>query len=100
MIGGGEGVGPESGGVSADLIESFDRKSRDECLNEHRFQMLARARQTIAAWRRDYNEQLRLHRKGALCRSTPPGHTGDHASFNQDCFRIAGMAEGGQGTNT
>ncbi|WP_404947955.1 IS3 family transposase [Rubrivivax sp. JA1026] len=37
-------------------IESFNGKFRDECLNEHWFQTLAQARQTIAAWRRDYNE--------------------------------------------
>jgi putative transposase len=32
------------------------RKFRDECLNEHWFQTLQQARQTIADWRRDYNE--------------------------------------------
>ena len=37
-------------------IESFNGKFRDECLNEHWFQSLQQARQTIATWRRDYNE--------------------------------------------
>ena len=38
------------------FIESFNGKMRDECLNEHWFGTLVEARQTIAAWRRDYNE--------------------------------------------
>ena len=29
---------------------------RDECLNEHWFRSLSEARQTIEAWRKDYNE--------------------------------------------
>jgi len=37
-------------------IESFNGKFRDERLNEHWFQSLQQARQTIATWRRDYNE--------------------------------------------
>jgi len=38
------------------FIESFNGKMRDECLNEHWFISLAEARETIEAWRRDYNE--------------------------------------------
>ena len=38
------------------FIESFNGKMRDECLNEHWFGTLVEARQTIEAWRRDYNE--------------------------------------------
>jgi len=38
------------------FIESFNGKMRDECLNEHWFATLVEARQTIEAWRRDYNE--------------------------------------------
>jgi len=38
------------------FIESFNGKMRDECLNEHWFTSLGEARQTIEAWRRDYNE--------------------------------------------
>ena len=37
-------------------IESFNGKSRDECLNEHWFETLPQARAAIAAWRQDYNE--------------------------------------------
>jgi len=37
-------------------IESFNGKSRDECLNEQWFQSLWQARQEIARWWRDYNE--------------------------------------------
>jgi putative transposase len=41
---------------------------RDECLNEHWFMSLGEARQTIEAWRRDYNE-VRPH--SALGNRTP-----------------------------
>jgi putative transposase len=37
------------------LIESFNSKLRDECLNEQVFMNLAQAREIIAAWRCDYN---------------------------------------------
>lgn len=37
-------------------IESFNGKSRDECLNEHWFETLPQTRAAIAAWRQDYNE--------------------------------------------
>lgn len=36
-------------------IESFNGKFRDECLNEHWFVSMRHARDTIAAWRREYN---------------------------------------------
>ena len=39
------------------FIESFNGKFRDECLNEHWFLGLEDARQTIEAWRRDYNAE-------------------------------------------
>jgi len=38
-------------------IESFNGKFRDECLNENWFTSLDHARQTIEAWRLDYNSQ-------------------------------------------
>jgi len=38
------------------LVESFNGRMRDECLNEHWFCSLAEARIRIVAWRRDYNE--------------------------------------------
>ena len=38
-------------------IESFNGKFRDECLNEHWFRNLRHAKNLIAAWRKDYNEQ-------------------------------------------
>lgn len=37
-------------------IESFNGKYRDECLNEHWFTSLDQARNIIADWRKDYNE--------------------------------------------
>ena len=48
------------------FVESFNSKLRDECLNEHVFLTLAEARETIEAWRHDYNH-LRPHSSlGAL----------------------------------
>ena len=37
------------------LVESFNGRMRDECLNEHLFDSLRHARRLIAAWRDDYN---------------------------------------------
>ena len=37
------------------LVESFNGKLRDECLNEHLFRNLRHARDLIGAWRDDYN---------------------------------------------
>ena len=37
------------------FVESFNSQLRDECLNEHVFLTLAEARETIEAWRHDYN---------------------------------------------
>jgi len=42
--------------VENSLIESFNGKLRDECLNVHWFQSLAEARTEIEAWRQEYNE--------------------------------------------
>jgi len=50
------------------FIESFNSRLRDECLNEHVFLRLTEARQTIEAWRYDYNH-LRPH--GSLGALTP-----------------------------
>jgi putative transposase len=36
-------------------VESFNGRLRDECLNEHWFLNLAEARDTVEAWRLDYN---------------------------------------------
>jgi putative transposase len=38
-------------------IESFNGRLREECLNEHLFMNLDRARQLIERWRREYNEE-------------------------------------------
>ena len=38
------------------LIESFNRRLRDECLNANLFFTFADARQKIEAWRKDYNQ--------------------------------------------
>jgi putative transposase len=62
-------------------VECFNRRFRDERLNEHWFTSLAEARILVAAWSRDYNER-RPHRAldyqtpaefGACCRNAIPG---------------------------
>jgi len=50
------------------FIESFNSRLRDECLNVQVFLTLAEARETIEAWRHDYNH-VRPH--GSLCALTP-----------------------------
>ncbi|CUS34931.1 hypothetical protein COMA1_20037 [Candidatus Nitrospira nitrosa] len=37
------------------IIESFNGRLRDVCLNEHWFLNLAHAQAVIEAWRREYN---------------------------------------------
>jgi putative transposase len=37
------------------LVESFDGRLRDECLNKHLFPSLAAVRRMIEAWLTDYN---------------------------------------------
>ena len=37
-------------------IESFNGKFRDECLNEHWFETLPKAREIVQTWTVDYNE--------------------------------------------
>ena len=59
-------------------VESFNGKMRDECLNEHWFLSLGEARETIEAWRRDYNE-VRPHT--ALGNRTPQEFTGAVAAL-------------------
>jgi putative transposase len=39
------------------VIESFNGRLRDECLNQHWFTSLADACTTVEAWRQDYNHQ-------------------------------------------
>jgi putative transposase len=46
--------------VENGIIESFNGKLRDECLNVHWFESLADARAEIEAWRQEYN-QMRPH---------------------------------------
>jgi putative transposase len=50
------------------IMESFNGRFRDECLNSHWFTSLADARRIIETWRRDYN-QVRPH--SSLAYRTP-----------------------------
>ncbi|MGF6959357.1 transposase InsO family protein [Paraburkholderia youngii] len=38
------------------FTQTFNGPFRDECLNLHWFESLAKAKRQIEAWRRDYNE--------------------------------------------
>jgi putative transposase len=60
------------------FVESFNGKMRDECLNEHWFGTLAEARQTIEAWRRDYNE---VRPQSSLGNRTPQEFTARGATL-------------------
>ena len=62
------------------FIESFNGKMRDECLNEHWFRTLSEARQTIEAWRKDYNE-VRPH--SSLSNRTPQEFTARAATLRR-----------------
>ncbi len=64
--------------IQSALIESFNGKFRDECLNEHWFVSLQDPREKIEAWRRDYNE-VRPH--SALGNRTPHEFTGGGAAL-------------------
>ena len=48
-------------------VESFNGRFRDECLNENWFSDLADAREKIARWKQDYNENVRT----AACSTVP-----------------------------
>jgi putative transposase len=50
------------------FAESFNGRLRDECLNQHWFASLEEVRQTVEAWRIEYNTE-RPHR--ALGQQTP-----------------------------
>ena len=58
------------------VIESFNGRFRDECLNTHVFVSLHDARQKIEAWRIDYNEHrphtsLRMRTPAAFAAARP-----------------------------
>ena len=58
-------------------IESFNGKLRDECLNEHEFINLQRARELIESCREDYNH-LRPH--SSLAGMTPAEYAARQAA--------------------
>ena len=70
------------------VMESFNGRLRDECLNQHWFTSLADARQLIEDWRNDYN-QVRPH--SSLGYRTPKEvHQQFIRSF--DSFDVAGVS--------
>ena len=70
------------------VIEAFNARFRQECLNEHWFLLVADAQERVNAWREDYN-QVRPH--SSLGNLTPE-------QFVQQTLD-AHPHGGGQGTN-
>jgi putative transposase len=55
------------------LVEAFNSRFRQECLNEHWFMSLSDAREKIEAWRQEYNRG-RPHSALGYC--TTEGYAG------------------------
>jgi putative transposase len=64
--------------VDNTLIEAFNGRMCDECLNQTRFLSLPDARRTIAAWQESY-KTARPHR--ALKGCTPSGYAAEHLNL-------------------
>jgi len=74
------------------LVESFNGRLGQECLNEHWFLSLRNARSKIEAWRRFYNEE-RPHT--ALAWKTPAEFAREHGSqANSHVPKKAGISTG------
>ena len=74
------------------LVESFNGRLRDECLNEHVFASLTEARALIEAWRVDYNT-IRPHgRLGRLPPALYAERFGPSARQRPDGFADAAVA--------
>ena len=65
------------------FVEGFNGHFRAECLDQHRFASLEEARQTLEAWRVEYNA-VRPH--GSLKHQTP-------AEFGAQWYRERDLAE-------
>ncbi|CAM5389394.1 hypothetical protein AFEL58S_01852 [Afipia felis] len=50
------------------LVESFNGRFRDECLNDMLFSTLTEARSAITSWKEDYNH----HRPHSVLGNVPP----------------------------
>lgn len=74
-------------------IESFNGKLRDECLNENWFINLPDCRQTIEAWRKDYNQERPHSALGGLTPAEFLGRQGLLFSPASGPFRPSGGAE-------
>jgi putative transposase len=76
------------------LIESFNGKFRDECLNQHWFRDLDDARRKIEGWRWDYNHErphsslgnmtpVEFARRGWGLQSAPPPSVPNHVKHGE-----------------
>jgi putative transposase len=81
------------------LVESFNGKLRDECLNEEVFDSLAHARKVLARWRHDYNHH-RPHsslgglspaarRSLELSEGSAPGALANLKTMNYESVRLS-----------
>jgi len=59
------------------IFESFNRRFRDKCLNEHWYASLAHARSVIETWRREYSEERPKKQPGS---SYQPSENGGNLS--------------------
>jgi putative transposase len=66
------------------FIESFNGRFRDECLNEHWFTSLVRAKEIIEEWRIDYNEERPHSALGQLTPAEFARQAGDELSLNSN----------------
>ena len=77
--------------VQNTYIESFNGRLRDECLNQHWFRSVAEAREVIANWREEYNQNETALQ---FRRCSPGGVRGPMARGREDMRpRLQGFAE-------
>ncbi len=76
------------------LVESFNGRFRDECLNAESFATLREAQLLVETWRREYNEQrphssleYRTPAEVGACRALPP--SANQSAANQRMARVA-----------
>ena len=65
------------------LVESFNGRMRDECLNEHLFDTLRHARNLVAAWRIDFNH----HRPHSSLAGMTPNEYANRSKKDQNLNR-------------
>jgi hypothetical protein len=75
------------------MVESFNGKFREECLNAHWFESIEDAKQKIDAWRWDYNE----HRPHRSLEGLTPGNLRRVRRGRRLTLRMVRISQAGQG---